>query len=58
MRSMLDQLRSSGVDTGGPSAFSQRDSKSFAGELDRWLARQRPQPDASAPQSPDEPPAE
>jgi hypothetical protein len=39
MRSMLDQLRSSGVDTGGPSAFSARDSKTFAGELDRWLAR-------------------
>ncbi|REG48960.1 hypothetical protein B0G80_5278 [Paraburkholderia sp. BL6669N2] len=58
MRSMLDQLRSSGVDTGGPSAFSQRDSKSFAGELDRWLSRQRPQPDASAPQSADEPPVE
>jgi len=39
MRAMLDQLRSSGVDTGGPSAFSARDTKTFAGELDRWLAR-------------------
>lgn len=57
MRSMLDQLRGSGVDTGGPSAFSPRDSKSFASELDRWLARQ-PKPaapvDAPTPQSPDE----
>jgi uncharacterized protein YaiI (UPF0178 family) len=57
MRSMLDQLRSSGVDTGGPAAFSARDSKSFAGELDRWLARQPPRSDASTPHSDGEPPA-
>ncbi len=44
MRAMLDQLRSSGVDTGGPSAFSARDSKTFAGELDRWLARHAARP--------------
>lgn len=42
MRAMLDQLRSSGVDTGGPDAFSPRDSKTFAGELDRWLVRHAP----------------
>lgn len=42
MRAMLDQLRGSGVDTGGPSAFSARDTKTFAGELDRWLARHAP----------------
>jgi uncharacterized protein YaiI (UPF0178 family) len=48
MRAMLDQLRSSGVDTGGPAAFSPRDSKTFAGELDRWLARQRPRPGVAA----------
>jgi uncharacterized protein len=42
MRAMLDELRGSGVDTGGPAAFSQRDSKTFAGELDRWLARNAP----------------
>jgi uncharacterized protein YaiI (UPF0178 family) len=47
MRSMLDQLRSTGVDTGGPAAFSQRDSKTFAGELDRWLARQTPPEDSA-----------
>ncbi|MDE1181608.1 YaiI/YqxD family protein [Paraburkholderia sp.] len=40
MRAMLDQLRGSGVDTGGPDPFSQRDTKVFAGELDRFLARQ------------------
>ncbi|NML32903.1 YaiI/YqxD family protein [Paraburkholderia antibiotica] len=56
MRSMLDQLRSSGVDTGGPSAYSPRDGKSFAGELDRWLARQPPRSDAPTPHPDDEPP--
>ncbi|CAG4909573.1 YaiI/YqxD family protein [Paraburkholderia saeva] len=51
MRAMLDQLRGSGIDTGGPSAFSARDTKTFAGELDRWLLRHapRPVPPSSAP---------
>jgi uncharacterized protein len=57
MRSMLDELRASGVDTGGPAAFSPRDSKSFAGELDRWLVRQAPRPDAPTPHSRGESPA-
>ncbi len=39
MRAMLDQLRSTGIDTGGPTPFSARDSKEFAGQLDRFLAR-------------------
>ncbi len=56
MRAMLDQLRGSGVDRGGPAAFSPRDSKTFAGELDRWLARQPARSDAPTPHSPDEPP--
>ena len=55
MRAMLDQLRGSGVDTGGPAAFSPRDSKTFAGELDRWLARQPARSDAPTPHSPDQP---
>lgn len=41
MRAMMDQLRSSGVDTGGPSPYSPRDGKNFAAQLDRFLARQR-----------------
>jgi uncharacterized protein YaiI (UPF0178 family) len=56
MRSMLDQLRSSGVDTGGPPAFSARDSRTFAAELDRWLARHVKRPAAqqgNAPAVPD-----
>ncbi|PCE24738.1 YaiI/YqxD family protein [Burkholderia ubonensis] len=38
-RAMLDQLRSTGIDTGGPAPYSARDSKAFAGQLDRFLAR-------------------
>ncbi|MBF8177433.1 MULTISPECIES: YaiI/YqxD family protein [Oxalobacteraceae] len=41
MRSFMDDLRSSGVDTGGPAAFSQADTRNFANQLDRYLARQR-----------------
>ncbi|AOJ07135.1 YaiI/YqxD family protein [Burkholderia mayonis] len=39
MRAMMDQLRSTGIDTGGPAPYSARDSKAFAGQLDRFLAR-------------------
>ncbi len=41
MRNFMDQLRSTGVDTGGPAAFNQRDRQAFANQLDRWLARHR-----------------
>lgn len=37
MRDMLDELRSSGVATGGPAAFSQADRRAFANALDRFL---------------------
>lgn len=39
MRDFMDSLRSSGVDTGGPPAFSQQDRKQFADELDKLLAK-------------------
>lgn len=39
MRDFMDTLRSSGVDTGGPSSFSQADRQAFANHLDRLLAR-------------------
>ena len=43
MRDFLDNLRASGVDTGGAPALSQADRQRFANELDRWLAkRSRP----------------
>lgn len=40
MRDFMEELRSSGVDTGGPSGFSQKDRQKFANQLDRLLARQ------------------
>ena len=39
MRDFMDVLRSSGVETGGPAAFSQSDRQTFANQLDRFLAR-------------------
>ncbi|MBU0750749.1 MAG: YaiI/YqxD family protein [Gammaproteobacteria bacterium] len=38
MRNFMDTLRSSGVDTGGPPAFSHSDRQAFANRLDRFLA--------------------
>jgi uncharacterized protein YaiI (UPF0178 family) len=37
MRHVVDELRQSGVQTGGPSAFSRRDRQAFANHLDRFL---------------------
>jgi len=39
MRKFMDELRGSGVDTGGPAAYSQADRKQFANALDRHLSR-------------------
>jgi uncharacterized protein YaiI (UPF0178 family) len=47
MREVMDQLRSAGVETGGPAPYSPSDSKAFAGQLDRFLARRRTTPDAA-----------
>jgi uncharacterized protein YaiI (UPF0178 family) len=41
MRDFMESLRSTGVDTGGPAAFGQRDSQAFARQLDAWLSRSR-----------------
>ncbi|ARP88659.1 YaiI/YqxD family protein [Bordetella genomosp. 9] len=38
MRDMMEELRSAGVDTGGPSALSQADRRAFANALDGLLA--------------------
>ena len=40
-RNLMDQLRSTGMDTGGPSALSKQDRQAFANGLDRVLARWR-----------------
>ncbi len=40
MRDFMESLRSTGVETGGPSALSQGDRKLFADHLDKILNRQ------------------
>lgn len=37
IRDFMETLRSSGVETGGPPALSQKDRREFAGQLDRLL---------------------
>lgn len=37
IRKLMDELRSSGVETGGPATFSAADRQTFAGKLDRLL---------------------
>jgi uncharacterized protein YaiI (UPF0178 family) len=44
MRAFMDELRGSGVDTGGPAPFNQADRQNFANQLDRHLARQVKKP--------------
>ncbi len=39
LRNYLDELRGSGVQTGGPPALDRADRKRFADQLDRFLAR-------------------
>jgi uncharacterized protein YaiI (UPF0178 family) len=38
MRDLMDQLRSTGMETGGPPEFSKKDRMAFANALDRILA--------------------
>jgi uncharacterized protein len=44
MRNFMDSLRSSGVDTGGPAAFSTADRQAFANKLDGLLAKLKNRP--------------
>ena len=41
LRGFMDELRSSGVDTGGPAPFSHADRQNFANALDRLLPKLR-----------------
>ncbi|GAB3258428.1 YaiI/YqxD family protein [Chitinimonas naiadis] len=41
MRDFMATLRDSGVQTGGPAAFSQADRQAFANQLDRFLQKQQ-----------------
>ncbi|MFP5390282.1 MAG: YaiI/YqxD family protein [Gammaproteobacteria bacterium] len=40
MRKFMEELRSGGIDTGGPAPFSQSDRRQFANALDRHLSQQ------------------
>ena len=39
MRNLMDELRSGGMETGGPASFGKADRQNFANQLDRLLAR-------------------
>jgi len=39
MRNFMDDLRSNGIETGGPAALSQKDRQQFANRLDQFLAK-------------------
>ena len=39
MRNFMDELRGSGIETGGPPSFCQKDRFKFANELDRFIAQ-------------------
>ncbi len=41
MRDFMDELRGSGVMTGGPATFGPRDRQAFANQLDRFLTQQK-----------------
>jgi len=42
MRNFMEELRSSGVETGGPAAFSQADGRAFAKQLERYVLKHQP----------------
>jgi uncharacterized protein YaiI (UPF0178 family) len=39
MRDFMESMRSSGIQTGGPSALSSSDRQKFGNHLDRWLVK-------------------
>ncbi len=43
MRDFMDELRGSGVNTGGPPQLKPADRQAFANQLDRWLMRKQQQ---------------
>ena len=42
MRNFMDELRGSGINTGGPASLHARDRQAFANQLDQWIARRIP----------------
>jgi uncharacterized protein YaiI (UPF0178 family) len=53
LRNFMDELRGSGVNTGGPASLGNRERQLFANQLDRWLAKATPSPNATAPPATD-----
>ena len=49
LRNFMDELRGSGVNTGGPATLGKRERQLFANQLDRWLAKATPSPNATEP---------
>lgn len=41
MRNLMEEIRESGVMTGGPAPFSQKDAHKFANQLDRFFTQQK-----------------
>lgn len=41
MRNFMDELRSGGVNTGGPPTLSTKDRQLFANKLDAWIAKRK-----------------
>ena len=41
MRNFMDELRSGGVNTGGPPALTSKDKQQFANKLDSWIAKRK-----------------
>ncbi|MGL5992082.1 MAG: YaiI/YqxD family protein, partial [Aeromonas sobria] len=39
MRNFMEELRSAGVQTGGPAPFNSADKQCFANALDKWLVK-------------------
>ena len=48
MRDLMDQLRSTGLETGGPAALDKSDRQTFANALDRFLTQHARRPDATS----------
>lgn len=42
MRNLMEELRNTGIDTGGPAPFSAADRHSFANQLDKFLVKLLP----------------
>lgn len=42
LRHFMEELRSSGVETGGPTAFKQSDGRAFAKQLERYVLQHKP----------------